>query len=137
MRTSGILIAGIVVAVSLPLHAETTEPTGEWLGRRNPFRPLIVPQRSALPMPEAPSGGATPPRVETPPTSVLDRLEYVGIAYDEREAIAAVSDGERTWFVRKGDRLDGATVSSITPNKLTWSRKGRDLVKHLRREGVY
>ncbi len=139
MRTIGILMTGVVVAMSFPALAASTEPAGELLGRRNPFRPLIGPQRPVPMLPELP-GAAKPPKLpqaETPAPSVLERLEYVGIAYDETEAIAAVSDGERTWFVRKGDRLEGATVASITPHKLTWNRKGRDIVKHLRREGVY
>ena len=138
MRSIGILITGIVMTLSLPVHAESTDPSGEWLGRRNPFRPLIGPQRPSQNLSELPAVSkphARPPAA-APALSILDRLEYVGIAYDESEAIAAVSDGERTWFVRKGDRLEGAAVSSITPHKLTWSRKGHDIVKHLRREGV-
>ena len=139
MRAMGLLAAGLMLAMALPASAETPELPGELLGRRNPFRPLIAPQRAPQALPEPPSGPALPslPRQEAPALSVLERLEYVGIAYDASEAIAAVSDGERTWFVRMGDRLEGAAVSSITPHKLTWSRKGRAIVKHLRREGVY
>lgn len=137
MRGIGFLLCGVVVLLGLPALAQEGEPPAEMLGRRNPYRPLVVPKREPASLPALPSEKETPARI-TPKAleSVLDRLEYVGIAYDEAEAIAAVSDGERTWFVRMGDRLDGAAVSAITPHKLTWSRKGREIVKHLRREGV-
>jgi len=143
MRMIGILMIGIVMAMALPAHAANTESASELLGRRNPYRPLIAPQRGLEALPELPNAPmqttvpSIPSRVHAAPVSVLERLEYVGIAYDESEAIAAVSDGERTWFVRKGDRLEGASVSAITPHKLTWTRKGQAIVKHLRREGVY
>ena len=139
MRVIGFLAVGLMLTLALPAHAEATQVPDELLGRRNPFRPLIAPQRAPQGLPESPSAPVPSglSRHSTPPLSVLERLEYVGIAYDEIEAIAAVSDGERTWFVRMGDRLEGAAVSSITPHKLTWSRNGRAIVKHLRREGVY
>lgn len=136
MRGIGFLLCGAVVLVSVPAPAQGEEPPTEWLGRRNPYRPLVVPKREPASFPAPPAERETPARLTPKPESVLDRLEYVGIAYDETEAIAAVSDGDRTWFVRMGDRLDGAAVSAITPHKLTWSRKGREIVKHLRREGV-
>ncbi|GEM_PF-6706952 len=140
MRGIGILLIGGILsgtshAVAVPpTHAQIADPPAELVGRRNPYRPLIVPQSvsSALP-------AELVPRVKTipqAPEAVMDRLDYVGIVYDEAEAIAAVSEGERTWFVRLGDRLEGATVTSITPHKLTWNRKGSLIIKHLRREGV-
>lgn len=111
------------------------ELPGELLGRRNPYKPLIMPGTSQpLPNLPAPNAPDVRPAALPAPVSALERLQYVGIAYDEAEAIAAVSNGERTWFVRMGDRLDGAVVSAITPHKLTWTRGGRPIVKHLRRE---
>lgn len=129
MRRFGIGIVGLALMTGLPALAMTVEAPPELQGRRNPYRPLIGAPR----VPEAPSSG---PFSVRPLAFALERLEYVGIAYDEAEAIAAVSDGGRTWFVRAGDRLEGATVTSITPHKLTWNRNGRLIVKHLRREGV-
>jgi hypothetical protein len=137
MRGISVLIIGAIVLLGLPGHAQA-EPPQETLGRRNPYRPLIGPRREPAGLPALPSDRGGEPAREAPKLleTVLDRLAYVGIAYDETEAIAAVSDGDRTWFVRVGDRLEGAAVTSITPHKLTWSRKGRLIVKHLRREGV-
>ncbi len=141
MRGISVLIIGAIVLLGLPGHVRA-EPPQETLGRRNPYRPLIVPRRGPAGLPALPAepGGTSlgeAPRIPAkPPETVLDRLAYVGIVYDETEAIAAVSDGDRTWFVRVGDRLEGAAVTAITPHKLTWSRKGRLIVKHLRREGV-
>lgn len=139
MGRIGVLVTGMLLVAMLPVHAQTTELPGELLGRRNPYRPLIGAQRAPVVPPSVPSApDLQPTRLPSEArASVLDRLAYVGIAYDASEAIAAVSDGERTWFVRKGDRLEGAALTSISPNKLTWSRKGRLIVKHLRREGVY
>jgi YD repeat-containing protein len=129
MRRFGIGIIGLALMTGLPALAVTVEVPPELQGRRNPYRPLIG-------TPHFPEGAGSDPVPVRKPASALERLEYVGIAYDEAEAIAAVSDGERTWFVRAGDRLEGATVTSITPHKLTWNRNGRLIVKHLRREGV-
>ncbi len=130
----------------LPVHAaQATDAAGEWLGRRNPYRPLIAPKRQALPLPALPDPGLPEPglpddpgvRPEARQTPAPARLSYVGLVYDDSEAIAAVSDGRRTRFVRKGDRLDEGTVSSITPQHLTLTRKGRVTLIPLRREGVH
>lgn len=135
MRFIGLIILAAGLLVPHPVYAEMSAANEVLMGRRNPYLPLITSPRAS----SVPSVGGEPADVATPakaPSSVLDRLEFVGIAYDEAEAIAAVSDGERTWFVRMGDRLEGAAVTAITPHKLTWNRKGRSIVKHLRREGV-
>lgn len=133
MRWIGVGVIGALLGVISPALAEPIEVPQELQGRRNPFRSLIGSNAPADVTGADSPGSPLPARK---PISVIERLEYVGIAYDEAEAIAAVSDGERTWFVRTGDLLEGAAVTAITPHKLTWKRQGRLVVKHLRREGV-
>lgn len=128
----GLGIVGWVLVMAFPGWGTTLEAPPELQGRRNPYRPLI----GEIRLPEVPAADPMPAPVPLPektPASAFERLEYVGIAYDEAEAIAAVSNGERTWFVRLGDRFEGASLSSITPQTLTWNRNGRLIVKRLRR----
>lgn len=134
MRAQGILAIAVALSAGLPADALPADGARDLLGRRNPFRPLI----SAPSAPPAEAGLSTAPVPEgVALRSKLERLEYVGIVYDASEAIAAVTDGERTWFVRKGDRLEGAVVTEISPQRLVWSRSGRLMTKPLRREGGY
>lgn len=134
MRRMAVCLTSLAVLSWLPAHAAgAPEGGGEWLGRRNPFRPLIAPRQDVPPMPPSAPGGLALP---LPAQSREAEFAYVGLVYDEAEAIAAVSDGQRTRFVRLGDRLDAGTVSAITPQQLTLSRKGRTLVLPMRREGV-
>lgn len=125
------LLSLLSLAWAPPALAAPSESADAMLGRRNPYRPLILAAPSG-----APSTTTAQPSARTA-VSLLERLEFVGVAFDDAEAIAAVSDGERTFFVRKGDRVEGAFVSSITAQQLTLTQSGREIVKPRRQEGVF
>lgn len=124
------LSAGAAVAAPSPAPAETSK-----LGRENPYRPLIQ-KRSATMTFEAPLSGPVglPPALPVPESRpLMDTLEFVGVAYDNGEAIAAVSVDGKTMLMKKGEQLDGATVMQITPHKLVWRKANRTIIKHIRR----
>lgn len=102
----------------------------EALGRKNPFRPLIHTDQMPAP-PDVPARplSAPPPRPEPPALE----LSYLGIAYDGDESVAAVRVGGKVRFVRPGERVAGATLKAISPDKLVWSKNKRQLESPLHR----
>ncbi|HEY9854171.1 MAG TPA: hypothetical protein V6D05_00450 [Stenomitos sp.] len=91
------------------------------LGRKNPFRPLVVTSEQHLPpapgLPAAPTA-VKPPKIERPSA----RIAYLGLAYDGAEAVAAINLNGKVRFVRRGEEVAGAKLTSISPDKLIWKR---------------
>lgn len=105
------------------LAALVQAETSPSLGRRNPFQPLVglhgVASR-ALPTipgpPKAPGESHLAPAPE---------VRYLGSASDAEDAVAAARIGARTVFLRQGDRVAGATLIGIYPDRLVWRRERR------------
>lgn len=138
IRAALTVLALSTLLVATPLQAAPdadAEPSMPTLGRANPYRPLILPGSAVAPPPEvAPAALPALPQAAPPkPQAILDVLEFVGVAYDGGEAIAAVRVEGRTLLMRKGERLDNAVIQSISPHKLIWRKQNRTIVKHIKR----
>lgn len=126
------LMAGALQAGAAPMASPVPgDPLGAvTLGRKNPFRPLIHtsgPLPALADVPSAP-GIRGPKRTRRPTLAIA----YQGIAYDGDESIAAVGVGGKVRFVRRGETLAGATLETITPEKLVWKKDRRRLETPLR-----
>lgn len=105
------------------------------LGRKNPFRPLVVPLRddlvappvTAMPLPDAPTAPRPAPSVRP----ALSELEFRGVAYDEDEALAATRLDGKLRFLRVGDQVAGATLVTIAADHIVLRKNGRLLTKRL------
>lgn len=104
-------------------------------GRKNPFRPLILPRPSAPPALPAVTLPSLPPAPASEPAlrlrAELAGVEFMGVAYDDDEALAATRIEGQTRFLRVGDRVRGATLLSIAADRIVLKKNGRLLTRRL------
>jgi hypothetical protein len=124
------LLAWGASAHAIPLVEQPEVAQRVVLGRKNPFRPLIAsPRTEPLALASTAPPLSLPPAPRTRPE--LAELEFRGVAYDNDEALAATRvDGEMR-FLRVGDRVAGATLVSISSDRLVLRKNGRVLTKRL------
>lgn len=123
-RTVASALLPALLLVGLEAAALAAPPQAPMLGRKNPFRPLVL--VGAQPMAAAPDLPA-PPRPAPRPERQDPEIAYLGLAYDGTEAVAAVKVGGKVRFVRRGEEVAGATLQAVSPRKLVWQRGQRRL----------
>ena len=81
--------------------------------RRDPFLTLIVEEKKAEPKVIAPK------TEETTEPIIVTQSEYrlIGLAWDNRESLAIIKKGEKTWLVKEGRSLDSFRVALIDGKK--------------------
>jgi Tfp pilus assembly protein PilP len=102
-----------------PPAAATPEYAYETKGRRDPFRPLILPKKAEAPRPVRPKSDREALQV--------NELKLAGIIWERRGAYALVETPTGKGYVlRVNDRIGedfGARVAKITPEAITFEVK--------------
>lgn len=132
--TGATLLSGLPAGAA-PVATETSDAAADtlMLGRKNPFRPLILPNAQQPIAPPSLPAGTLPSLPAARPTTLRHPVAYVGLAYDGAEAIAAVRVNGKVRFVRQGEQVEGATLTRISPKRLIWKKNRKRLVSPLRR----